>query len=62
MPEIPYDIDSVVAELNKREKSGKKFSIIAVAEGAISKEEAALKKKELKQRRAEMVQPFHRKN
>ena len=57
LPEIPYDIDSVVAELNKREKSGKKFSIIAVAEGAISKEEAALKKKELKQRRAEMVQP-----
>ena len=36
LPEIPYDIDSVVAELNKREKSGKKFSIIAVAEGAIS--------------------------
>ena len=30
LPEIPYDIDSVVAELNKREKSGKKFSIIAV--------------------------------
>lgn len=57
LPEIPYDIDSVVSELNRREKSGKKFSIIAVAEGAISKEEAALKKKEFKQRRAEMVQP-----
>lgn len=47
LPEIPYDIDSVVAELNKREKSGKKFSIIAVAEGAISKEEAAMKRKNL---------------
>ena len=50
IPEIPYDIKSVVATLNKRAKAGKKFSILAVAEGAISKEDAALPKKELKQK------------
>lgn len=51
LPEIPYDIDSVVAALDKRTKQGKKFSILAVAEGAISKEDAALSKKELKAKR-----------
>lgn len=57
LPEIPYDINSVIKELDRREKSGKKFSIIAVAEGALSKEESKLKKKEFKARRAQMVQP-----
>lgn len=51
LPEIPYDIDSVVKALNKRTKEGKSFSILAVAEGAISKEDAALSKKELKAKR-----------
>ena len=50
IPEIPYDIKSVVAALNRRTKAGKNFSILAVAEGAISKQDAALPKKELKQR------------
>lgn len=50
IPEIPYDIKSVVAALNRRTKAGKNFSILAVAEGAISKEDAALPKKELKQK------------
>lgn len=57
IPEIPYDIKSVAREIEKREKSGKDFSIIAVAEGAISAEEAKLKKKELKQKRAEENYP-----
>lgn len=48
MPEIPYNIDVIVEALDKRNKQGKKFSILAVAEGAISKEYAALSKKELK--------------
>ena len=51
LPEIPYDINSVVAALDKRTKEGKRFSILAVAEGAISKEDAALSKKELKAKR-----------
>ena len=51
LPEIPYDIDSVIKALEKRTKEGKRFSILAVAEGAISKEDAALSKKELKAKR-----------
>ncbi len=57
IPEIPYDIDSVVKTLNERTKNGKNFSILAVAEGAISKEDAALPKKELKQKLAESPYP-----
>jgi 6-phosphofructokinase 1 len=49
IPEIPYDIDKVVAAIATREKEGKSFTIIAVAEGAISKEKAALPKRELKE-------------
>ena len=49
IPEIPYDIDKVVKALNRRTKEGKRFSILAVAEGAVSKEVAALPKKERKQ-------------
>lgn len=50
LPEIPYDIDSVIAAVEKRKNDGKRFSILAVAEGAISKEDAALTKKEYKQK------------
>ncbi len=48
LPEIPYDINVVVDAINKRKAACKKFTIIAVAEGAISKEDAKLSKKELK--------------
>lgn len=48
LPEIPYDINIVADAIKKRSKAGKRFSILAVAEGAISKENAALSKKELK--------------
>lgn len=48
IPEIPYDIEKVVKAINKRHERGSAFTIIAVAEGAISKEKAALSKKELK--------------
>lgn len=51
LPEMPYDINSVVDAIEKRGKAGKRFTIIAVAEGAISKEDAALSKKELKAKR-----------
>ena len=49
LPEIPYDIKKITAAIEKRTKEGKAFSILAVAEGAISKEDAALSKKELKE-------------
>lgn len=51
LPEIPYDIDVVVHAINARVKNGKNFTILAVAEGAISKEDAALSKKELKKKK-----------
>lgn len=57
LPEIPYDIDKVVAAINKRTEEGKRFSILAVAEGAISKEDAALSKKKLKEKKAKMMYP-----
>ncbi|MDE6025103.1 MAG: 6-phosphofructokinase [Lachnospiraceae bacterium] len=48
IPEIPYDIKKVCKALDKRSKAGKGFSILAVAEGAISKDVASLSKKERK--------------
>ena len=40
IPEIPYSAKAIAAAIEKRAKAGKRFSIIAVAEGAISQEEA----------------------
>ena len=51
IPEIPYDLEVVAEAIRKRTKAGKHFTIIAAAEGAISKEEAALSKSELKAKR-----------
>jgi 6-phosphofructokinase 1 len=34
VPEIPYDIDSVVAAIKRRTRQGTNFSIVAIAEGA----------------------------
>ena len=48
IPEIPYDIQNVCEVVEQRTKCGANFAIIAVAEGAISKEEATLSKKEYK--------------
>ncbi len=50
IPEIPYDIDKVVEAIKKRTERGSKFTILAVAEGAISKEDAKLSKKEYKEK------------
>ena len=52
IPEIPYDPKVVADALKHREEKGKAFSIIVVAEGAISKEEAAMPKKAFKEYRA----------
>ncbi len=50
IPEIPYDIDKIVKAIDKRHERGAKFTILAVAEGAISKEDAKLSKKEYKKK------------
>jgi len=39
VPEIPYDVDSVAEAIRARARGGKPFSIVAVAEGAISKQD-----------------------
>ncbi|RGH57649.1 6-phosphofructokinase [Ruminococcus sp. AM36-18] len=57
IPEIPYNINSIVKTIKSRTAGGKNFSILAVAEGAISKEIAALPKKQRKAAVAEMKYP-----
>jgi 6-phosphofructokinase 1 len=50
IPEIPYDIDKIVEKIEERDVNGSRFTIIAVAEGAISKKDAKLSKKEYKEK------------
>lgn len=57
IPEIPYDIDKVIEKIEEREKNGSRFTIVAVAEGAISKEDAALSKKDYKKKLASKKYP-----
>ena len=38
IPEIPYDMEKVVAKINERQKMGKGFSIVVVSEGAKPKD------------------------
>jgi ATP-dependent phosphofructokinase / diphosphate-dependent phosphofructokinase len=47
IPEIPYSMDVVAESLLERMRNGKTFSIVAVAEGAVSMEEAAQAEKRL---------------
>jgi len=42
IPEIPYDLEKVAEAIRIRACAGKHFSIVAVAEGAMSVEDAAL--------------------
>jgi 6-phosphofructokinase 1 len=55
IPEIPYDIKGIGRHLIKRAKSGKGFSIVVVAEGALSREEAEMEKKDRKKYREKTV-------
>lgn len=50
IPEIPYDIAKVTKKIQERHDRGSRFTILAVAEGAISKEDAKLSKKEYKKK------------
>ncbi len=49
IPEIPYDINKVWEAIESRTKDHKGFTILAVAEGAISQEVANLPKKQRKE-------------
>ena len=57
IPEIPYDIDKLAKKIKARHNSGSHFTILAVAEGAISKEDAKLSKKEYKKKLAKRAYP-----
>lgn len=57
LPEIPYDIKSIAKVIDGRTKAGKPFTILAVAEGAISKKDAKLSKKEYKEKLAKRKYP-----
>ena len=50
IPEIPYKIDKVIKAIRRREAGGSRFTILAVAEGAISEEDSKLSKKEYKKK------------
>ena len=52
IPEIPYKIEKVAKVVESRAKSNKGFTIIAVAEGAMTPEEAKMGKKEREAKRA----------
>lgn len=53
LPEMPYDIEAVAKCVENRLRNKKTFTIIAVAEGAMSKEEAAMKRKDREAARKE---------
>lgn len=57
IPEIPYDINAIIKTIKARTAGGKNFSILAVAEGAVSKELAAMPKKQKKAAMAELAYP-----
>ena len=57
LPEIPYDEKYIIDAIDKRYHAGKGFTVIAVAEGAISKKEAKLSKKELAKKREKETHP-----
>ncbi len=45
IPEIPYDVEQVAQAIRQRVRSGRSFSIVAVAEGAMSVDEAKATRK-----------------
>jgi 6-phosphofructokinase 1 len=57
IPEIPYNIKVIGQHLKDRALSGKAFSIVVVAEGALSVEEDKMEKKDRKKYRAETITP-----
>ncbi|MCL2067363.1 MAG: 6-phosphofructokinase [Treponema sp.] len=53
IPEIPYDVNIIARHLKERRQSGKHFSIVVAAEGAMSIEESRMDKKGRKKYRLE---------
>ncbi|MBE6754673.1 MAG: ATP-dependent 6-phosphofructokinase, partial [Ruminococcaceae bacterium] len=53
LPEIPYDVDKVMEAIERRTTHKRNFAIVCIAEGAMTVQEAQLKKKALEQQRAQ---------
>jgi 6-phosphofructokinase 1 len=73
IPEIPYDVEVAVEAIHRRTRAGKTFSIVAVAEGAMSKSQAKTiaklvaakeqsKKKSDKKEASAQLDKFHEKH
>ena len=71
IPEIPYDVEVAAHAVRRRTRAGKMFSIVVVAEGAMSQDQAATvaslvsakdeaKKKPEKRKASEQLDRFHR--
>ena len=58
IPEIPYKIENVVNAVKHRNKRGRGFTIIAVAEGAKTIKDSEMSKKEYKKRLEEMIKIY----
>ncbi len=57
IPEIPYSVESVAEAIRERSRSGKSFSIVAIAEGAISVEEHKALIKKANSKRKNVKEP-----
>src|SRR5258706_3675462 len=56
IPEIPYSVEKIAEAIKRRSRAGTNFSIVAVAEGAMSKDDArALAVAEAKRERAKTL-------
>lgn len=53
IPEIPYDVKVIAEHLYRRRQSGKRFSIIALAEGALSRQQFEARQKSAAEKSAE---------
>lgn len=57
LPELPYETQAVAEAIKRRSQQNKRFSIIAVAEGAMSTEMAKMSKKDLLKHRENSPHP-----
>lgn len=53
IPELPYSVENVIQAIEDRQKNGKSFSILAVAEGSYDIHESQMKRKEWMAKREE---------
>lgn len=57
IPEIPYNIYKVAAEIEKRKSHGRRFTIIACAEGAVSVDDIAMDEEEKRKKKENALYP-----